>query len=34
MLPLHVFSVLNLILTYIPFLIYDAVGLFVFSWGH
>ncbi len=34
MLPLHLFDVMNFILTYIPVLVYDAVGLFVFSWGH
>lgn len=34
MLPLHLFDVLNLITTYIPVLVYDAVGLFVFDWGH
>lgn len=30
---MNIFSILNLILTFIPLLVYDAVGLYFYSWG-
>ena len=33
MLPMIIFTIMNFILTYIPILVYDAIGLYLYSWG-
>lgn len=33
MVPMNIFSILNFVLTFIPLLVYDAAGLFFYSWG-
>jgi hypothetical protein len=33
MIPLHIFSVINVLITHLPILIMDVVGLVMFTWG-